>query len=100
ERHHRIEMQPLGLTLRQRRTYDPGRMTDDERHLLRAAERGRNKQIAFVLAIVVVGHGDDLALGKCRKGRLDALLDVAHVHYLPNGPLLFLERPSRALAHL
>src|SRR4051812_9970964 len=53
-RHHRIEMQTLGLVRGKRRTYDAGSMANDESHFLRCAERGRDKQIAFVLAVVVI----------------------------------------------
>ena len=81
-RHHRVEMQPPRFIRRQRRADDTGRIADDERHLLGRAQRSRNKQIAFVLAVVVVGDDDDFAAGKCGHGRADALVSVFH-YFLP-----------------
>ena len=49
-----------------------------KRHLLRRAERGRDEQIALVLAVVVVGDDDDLALGEGRDGLVDALMGFEH----------------------
>ena len=60
-RHHRIETQPARLVGRQRRAHDAGRIADDERHLLGRAQRSRDEQVAFVLAVVVVGDDHDLA---------------------------------------
>jgi hypothetical protein len=51
---------------------------DDEAHFLRRAERGRDEQIALVLAVVVIGYDNDLATGKCRDRGLDALMRLAH----------------------
>src|SRR5499427_9409874 len=61
QRHHGIEMQPLGLLRRQRRAHEARRVADDEGHLLGCAQGGGNEQITLVLAIIVVGHNDDLA---------------------------------------
>ncbi len=80
ERHHRIEMQPPRLLGSERRADDAGRMADDERHLLRRAQVRGDEQIAFVLAVVVVGDDDDLAAGECGDGGADALVGVFHFY--------------------
>ena len=36
-------------------------MTDDESHLFRRAKRGGTDEVAFVLAIIVVGHDDEVS---------------------------------------
>ena len=61
---HRIEPQPPRILGRDRRADDAGGVADDERHLLRGAERGRDDQIALALAVVVIGHDDELAPGE------------------------------------
>src|SRR5213593_2468164 len=45
----------VGLLGGERRADDARGVADDEGHLLRRAERRRDEQIAFVLAVVVVG---------------------------------------------
>ena len=72
-RHHRIEAQPARLRDRQRRADDAAGMADDERHLLRRAQRGRDDEVALVLAIVVVGDDDDLAAGEGLDGLGDGI---------------------------
>ena len=54
---------------RQRRADHAAAMADDEGHFLGGAERGRDDEIALVLAVVVVGHDDDFAA----RDRLDGL---------------------------
>jgi len=51
----------------------PG-VADDEGHLLRRAERGRDDQIALVLAVIVIGDDNDLAAGEGFDGLSDVLL--------------------------
>ena len=81
-RHHRIEMQAPRLFGAERRADDARGIADDERHLLRRAERGRDEQIALVLAVVVVGDDDDLAFGEGLDRRFDASVAIGHVLYL------------------
>ena len=76
--HHRVETQPARLVAGQRRADDARGVADDERHLLGRAQRRRDEQIAFVLAIVVVGDDDDLAAGKGRDGRFDTFMGLEH----------------------
>jgi len=68
-RDHGREMQTPRVLQRQRRADDAAAMADDEGHFLGGAERGRDDQIAFVLAVVVVRHDDDFAA----RDRLDGL---------------------------
>ena len=82
ERHHRVEMQPPRLFQRERRTDDARRVADDERHFLRRAQRAGDEQIAFVLAVVVIGDNDDLAAGERGDGVSDTLVGVVHVAVL------------------
>ena len=58
---HRRQVEPLALILGHRRADDAGGMAHDEGHLLRRAVHGRDDQVAFVLAPVIVHHDDDLA---------------------------------------
>ena len=68
----------LASLRRQRRADDARGVADDERHLLRRAQRGRDEQVALVLAIVVVGDDDDLAPGEGGNRCFDALVDFVH----------------------
>ena len=77
-RHHGIEMQVARLLDAERRADDARRVADDEGHLLRRAERGGDEQVALVLAVVVVGHDDDLALGEGLDRRIDFGVGVGH----------------------
>src|SRR5580693_6751980 len=72
-------MQPPRLLGRQRRADDAGCVADDERHLFRRAQARRDKQVAFILAIVVVGNDEDLAARKGGDGSLDPLMRVVHL---------------------
>jgi hypothetical protein len=58
-------------------------MTDDERHLFWRAQARRNKQIALVLAVVVIGHDDEFATRKGSDGGLDTLMRVVHLLIIP-----------------
>jgi hypothetical protein len=58
-------------------------MTDDERHLFRRAQARRNKQIALVLAVVVIGHDDEFATCKGSDGGLDTLMRIVHRLVIP-----------------
>ena len=78
ERHHRIEVQAARLLGSERRANDARGVADDERHLLRRAQARGNKQIAFVLAVIVIGDDDHLAAGEGGDGGLDALVSVFH----------------------
>jgi hypothetical protein len=82
ERHHRVEVQPARLLGRQRRADDARRIANDEGHLFRRAQARRDEQVAFVLAVVVVGHDEDFAAGKSGDRSLDPLMRV--VHLAPN----------------
>jgi hypothetical protein len=76
--YHRVETKPARLVAGQRRTDDPRRVAYDERHFLGRAKRGGHEQIALVLAIVVIGDDNDLAAGKGRNRRFDALVGLDH----------------------
>jgi hypothetical protein len=77
-RYHQIEMQAARELRAERRTDDAGCIADDEGHLFRRAERGSHEQVALVLAIVVVGDHDNLALGECLDRGFDTLVTVGH----------------------
>ena len=62
--HHRIEPQPPRIFGGDRRADNARGVADDERHLLRGAERGRDDQVALAFAVVIVGDDDDFAIGK------------------------------------
>ncbi len=83
ERHHRIEMQPPRLVERERRADDARRVADDERHLFRRAQVRRDKQIAFILAVIVIGDDDNLATAECRDGGANTFVNVLHSRPLP-----------------
>ncbi len=70
-RDHGREMQTPRVFQRQRRADDAAAMADDEGHFLGRAERGRDDEIALVLAVVVVGDDDDFAA----RDRLDGFCD-------------------------
>jgi hypothetical protein len=48
-------------------------MADDERHLLRRAERRGDDQIALALAVIIVSDDDEFALGKRLQNFLDSI---------------------------
>jgi hypothetical protein len=77
-RHHRIEPQPPRLVDRQRRADDARGVPDDERHLLRRAQRGGDEQVALVLAVVVIGDHEHLAAGKGGNGFINAEMGFQH----------------------
>ena len=79
ERHHRIEVQAARLLGRQRRADDARGVADDERHLLRRAQARRDKQVAFVLAVVVIGDDDEFAAREGGDGGADVLVSVVHL---------------------
>ncbi len=73
-RHHGVEVEALGLFLRHRRADDAGGVAHDEGHLFRRAVDGGDDQVAFVLAVVVVGDDNDLAGLEGPDGIDDTLL--------------------------
>ncbi len=77
-RHHRIEMQTARVLDAERRADDARGIADDERHLLRRAQRSRDEQVALVLAVVVVGDDHDLAFGEGLDGRFDSCVNIGH----------------------
>ena len=54
-------MQPPGYLAGQRRADNAGGVADDEGYFLRRRMRRREDQVAFVLAVVVIGYDDDFA---------------------------------------
>ena len=68
DRHHRVKVQPPGVVPGQRRADDAAAVADDEGHLLGGAERSGDDEVALVLAVVVIGHDDDLAMGESLDG--------------------------------
>src|SRR5438270_13907061 len=67
-------MQPAGDLAGDRGADDAAGMADDERHLLRRGVNRGDDQIAFVLAVVIVGNDDDLAAGESVDGFADTRL--------------------------
>ena len=68
---------PRGVP-RQRRADDAAGIANDEGHLLRSRMDRGEHEIALVLAVVVVGDGNDLALGKGLDGRFNACVTIEH----------------------
>jgi hypothetical protein len=60
--------------------------------------RGRNEEIALILAIIVVSYDDDCAFGEGFDRSFNALVIVRHRFYLKAASGL--ERPRRPLADL
>jgi hypothetical protein len=75
-RDHRSEVQPPRIVAGQRNADDAAAIADDERHLLGCAKRSGDDQVALVLAIVVIGDGDDLATGESLDGVCDGIEHV------------------------
>ena len=79
-RHHRLKVQSSGVGGGHRRADDAAAIADDEGHFFRRAQRGGANEIAFVLAVAVVGDDDDFAA----RDRLDRLRDrMGHRGNLP-----------------
>src|SRR5262249_14558305 len=74
-RHHRIEPQPPRVLRRDRCADNARGVADDEGHLFRGAERGRDDQIALAFAVIVIGDDDEFAPG---EGLQDFLNRVGH----------------------
>ena len=72
-RHHRVEPQPARILAGDRRADDARGVADDERHLLRGAQRRRDDQIALALAVFVIGDDDEFAVGKGLQNFLDRI---------------------------
>ena len=72
--HHGRQMKAARIVARHRHADDAAAVADDEGHLLRRAKGGGADQIAFVLAIVVVRDGDDLAPGDGFDGFCDRMV--------------------------
>ncbi len=58
--HHRVQVQLTSTLGRDRRADVARRVVQEERDLLRGDELGGHDQVAFVLAVLVVDHDDDL----------------------------------------
>ena len=84
-RHHRSEIQPPRIVAGQRNADDAAAIADDEGHLLGGAKRSGDDQVALVLAIVVVGDGDDLATGESLDGVCDGIEHIGSLR--AGGPL-------------
>ena len=75
---HRGKAQPMRGRGRKRRAHDAAGVADDEGHLLRRGVHRGHHEVAFVLAVVVVGDDHDLAAAEGFDGGGDALLGVGH----------------------
>ena len=73
DRDHRVEVEPPRDLAGERRADDAAGVADDEGDLLRRGVDGREDQVGLVLAIVVVGDDDDLALSEGADGVRDAV---------------------------
>ena len=69
-------MQAPGVVGRQRRADDPAAIANDKSHLLWRAELCCNDQVAFILAIVIIGDDDDFT---ANKGLNDGGDGIRHV---------------------
>ena len=58
DRHHRVEMQAARVFCCHRRADDPAGITDNKRHFIGRAQRGRANQIAFIFTVVIIGYND------------------------------------------
>ncbi len=86
--HHGIKMQALRFLRRQRHAHDARGVADDEGHLLGRAPGSGDEQVAFVLAIIVVGHHDDLAAPEGSGDLLDVALGFTGCHWrFPDEPI-------------
>src|SRR4030095_5925099 len=94
---HRFEMQAPRLLSAKRRADNARCVANNERHLFRRAMRGRDKQVAFILPVVVVGHDHNLALSASLDRGFDALMTVAHGSTSKAASRARLERPCRSL---
>ena len=74
-RNHRIQVQTTCLLGTERRAHNSRGVSDDEGHLIGRAVRGRNEEIAFIFAVIVVGHDDDFALGEGLDRDFDAVIE-------------------------
>ena len=72
-------MQAARFLRSERRADDTRSVADDDRHLLGRAQARRDKQIAFVLAVVVIGHDDELAVREGGYGVPDTLVRIVHI---------------------
>ena len=72
-------MQAARFLRSERRADDTRSVADDERHLLGRAQARRDKQIALVLTVVVIGHDDELAVREGGYGVPDTLVRIVHV---------------------
>src|SRR5262245_30942124 len=93
-------MQAARLLRAKRRADNARCVANDERHLFGRAMRSRDKQVAFILPVVIVGHDHDLALGERLDRGFDALMTVAHGSTSKAASRARLERPCRSLADL
>jgi hypothetical protein len=64
-RDHRRQMQTPRDLPGQRRADDAAGVANDERHLLWCRVYRSKDQVAFVLAVVIIGYDDDLSSGEC-----------------------------------
>ena len=69
---HRRQMEPLSDVPGQRRADDAASVADDKGQLLGCGVHRGNDQVALILAVIIIGHDNDLAGGKC----VDCLADT------------------------
>jgi hypothetical protein len=70
-------MEPLSDVPGQRRADDAASVADDKSQLLGCSVHRGNDQVALILAVIIIGHDNDLAGGKC----VDCLADTGLRHF-------------------
>ena len=94
-RDHRLEVQPVGAVLPDRRADDAARVADHEGDLLGRRLRGGHDEVALVLAVVVVDHHDELAGGN----RGNRFRDFVQAHGHPFPAMTSQPRAGHAMRH-
>ena len=91
-RHHSLETELLRPLIRDRHADQSAPMHRHEVHILRRGLLRRHHEIAFVFAVGVVGHDDELSLGDVAHHVIDRVELKGFGRFRNHGPLML--RPS------